>query len=68
MRLRLAAAYRTNPKFRDYLKTVEARKEMIMACVKRNYTHGIKYTNAYNTGKRDSDWFRLDLILSWRKR
>ena len=72
MRLRLAAAYRTNPKFRDYLKTVEARKAMMMACVKRIYTHGIKYDNADNTGKCDpedvKDWFRRVFILSLMKR
>ena len=32
-------AYRTNPKFQDYLDTVEARKAMMVACVRRIYTH-----------------------------
>ena len=35
IRLRLAVAYHTNPKFRDYLETVEARKAMMIACVER---------------------------------
>ena len=53
IRLRLAEAYRTNPKFRDYLETVEAHKAMMVACVKRIYTHGLKCANADNTRRRD---------------
>ena len=48
IRLRLAEAYRTNPKFRNYLETVEARKAMMVACVRPIYTHGIKCANASN--------------------
>ena len=49
IRFRLAEAYRTNPMFRDYLVNVEARKAMMVACVKRIYTNGLKCANADNT-------------------
>ena len=63
--------YRTNTKFRDYLDTVDARRAMMVACVKRIYTHGLKCANAENTRKCDpedvNDWLRRYVILSWRK-
>ena len=72
IRLRFAEAYRTNPKFRNYLETVEARKAMMVACVRRIYTHGLKCANADNTRRcypEDvKDLLRRDFILSWRKR
>ena len=71
-RLRLAVAYRTNPRFQDYLETVEARKAMMFACVKRIHTNGIKCANAENTRGRDpqdvKDWLRRDVIASWKTR
>ena len=67
--IRLAEAYRSNPMFRDYLENVEARKAMMVACVKRIYTNGLKCANADNTGKCDPDnvidWLRRNFILSW---
>ena len=72
IRLRIAVAYRTNPKFLDYLETVDARKAMMYACVKRIYTHGIKCANADNSRRCDpedvKDWFLRDFIPSWSKR
>ena len=54
------------------IETVDARKAMMVACVKRIYTHGLKCPNADITRKWDpedvKDWFRRDFILSWRKR
>ena len=68
IRLRLAVAYCTNPKFRDYLETVEARKAMMVACVKRICTHVLKCANADNTRRCDpedvKDWLRRGFILS----
>ena len=51
VRLRLAVAYLTNLKFLDYLETVEGRQAMMIACVNRIYTHGLKCANADNTRK-----------------
>ena len=72
IRLHLVVAYRTNPKFRDYLETVDGRKAIMVACAKRIYTHGIKCANADNTRKCDpkdvKDWLRRDFIMSCKKR
>ena len=70
-RLRLAEANHTNPKFRDYLENLEGRKEVMVECANRIYTHGLKCANAVNKRRLDrqdvKDWLRGDFIASWKK-